>query len=67
MLSLTFFFTAHKLLLCLEMSDRMDMRSLYKMRLAAHVIIKVCKEDAMNDALCASLSNYIERASKLHI
>ena len=34
-------------------------------RVAAHVILKVHKEDAMNDALFAPLSNYRERASKL--
>ena len=32
---------------------------------AAHVILKVREEDAMNDALFALLSNYRERAGKL--
>ena len=45
--------------------DKLLLRTLYRTRVAAHVILKVREEDAMNDALFASLSNYIERANML--
>ena len=35
-------------------------RTLYRIRVAAHAILKVREEDAMNDVLFAPLSNYIE-------
>ena len=61
------------LLLAVKMSDRHDFsiasqslsRSLYKIRVTAHVILKVREEDAVNDVLFAPLSNYREGASKL--
>ena len=40
-------------------------RTHYRICVAAHVILKVHKEDVMDDALFAPLSNYRERASKL--
>ena len=45
--------------------DKLLPRTLYRTRVAAHVILKVREEDAMNDALFATLSNYRERASKM--
>ena len=48
--------------------DRMPVkllsRTLYRIRATAHVILKVCEEDAVNDVLFAPLSNYREGASK---
>ena len=38
--------------------DKLPSRTLYRTRVAAHVILKVREEDAMNDA-----PNYIERAT----
>ena len=61
------------LLLVVEMSDRQAFRSqasdkllsrtLYRIRVTAHVILKVCEEDAVNDVLFAPLSNYRKGAS----
>ena len=45
--------------------DKLLSRTLYRTRVAAHVILKVREEDAMNDALFAPLSNYREITSKL--
>ena len=47
--------------------DKLLSRTLYRTRVAAHVILKLREEDVMNDALFAPLSNYIyrERANKL--
>ena len=45
--------------------DKLLSPTLYRIRGAAHVILKVREKDAMNDALFAPLSNYRERASKL--
>ena len=68
------FFTAHTSLGCRKCligmlfdrkRDILLQRTLYRTRVAAHVILKVREEDAMNDALFAPLSNYRERASKL--
>ena len=39
--------------------------TLYRIRVTAHVILKVHREDAVNDVLFAPLSNYREGASKL--
>ena len=73
MLSLTFF-TAHTSLGCRKCligmlfdhkPDTLLPRTLYRTRVAAHDILKVQEEDAMNDALFATLSNYRERTSKL--
>ena len=63
------FFTVHTSLGCrkclIEMlfglkPDNLLSRSLYMTRVAAHAILKVHEEDAMNDALFASLSIYRE-------
>ena len=68
------FFTAHTSLGCRKCltgmlfdcnSDTLLSRTLYRTRVAAHVILNVREEDAMNDALFVPLSNYRERASKL--
>ena len=73
MLSLTFF-TAHTSLGCRKCligmlfdhkPDTLLPRTLYRTRVAAHDILKVQEEDAMNDELFATLSNYRERTSKL--
>ena len=62
------FFTAHTSLGCRKcliglLFDRKPekflSRTLYRTRVAAHVILKVREEDAMNNALFAPLSNYI--------
>ena len=47
--------------------DKLLSRTLYRTRVAAHVILKLREEDVMNNALFAPLSNYIyrERANKL--
>ena len=45
--------------------DKLLPRTLCRIRVTAHVILKVREEDAMNDALFAPLSNYRERDSKL--
>ena len=45
--------------------DKLLPRTLNRIRVTAHVILKVSEEDAMNDALFAPLSNYRERDSKL--
>ena len=64
------FFTAHTSLGCKNCligilfdgkRDKLLSLTLYKTRVAAHVILKVCEEDAMNDVLFAPLSNYRER------
>ena len=40
--------------------DKLLSRTLYRTHVAAHVILKVREEDAMNDALFTQLSNYNE-------
>ena len=45
--------------------DKLLSPTLYRIRGAAHVILKVREEDAMDDALYTPLSNYRKRASKL--
>ena len=45
--------------------DKLLPRTLYRICVAAHAILKVREENAMNDALFAPLSNYKERTSKL--
>ena len=64
------FFTAHTSLGCKNCligilfdrkPDKLLSLTLYKTRVAAHVILKVREEDAMNDVLFAPLSNYRER------
>ena len=45
--------------------DKLLPRTLCRIRVTAHVILKVREEDAMNDSLFAPLSNYRERDSKL--
>ena len=69
-----FIFTAHTSLGCRNANligslfdrkpDKLLPRTLYRIRVTAHVILKV-REDAMNYALFAPLSNYRERDSKL--
>ena len=68
------FFTAHtslgnrKCLIGMQFDRKPDnvlIRTLYKTRVAANVILKVREDDAINDALFAPLSNYREGASKL--
>ena len=44
--------------------DKLLSRTLYRTCVAAHVILKVREEDAMNDVLFAPLSNYRERQSQ---
>ena len=70
----THFFAAHASLGCRKCligllfdrkPDKLLSRTLYTTRVAAHVILKVREEDAMNDALFAPLSNYKGRASML--
>ena len=60
-------------LLAVEISDRQAFRSQAsqiavtdpnRIRVTAHVILKVREEDAVNDVLFAPLSNYREGASK---
>ena len=67
------FFTAHTYLGCRKClirmlfdrkPDKLLSRTLYRIRVTAHVILKVSEEDAMNDLLFAPLSNYRERDSK---
>ena len=61
------------LLLAVEMCDRLADRksgkllsqTLYRIRVATNVILKVVEEDAVNDVLFAPLSNDREGASKL--
>ena len=58
------------LLLAVEMSDRQALRSQARKNCChgpytAHVTLKVREEDAVNDVLFASLSNYREGACKL--
>ena len=64
------FFTAHTSLGCKNCligtlfdgkPDKLLSLTLYKTHVAAHVILKVREEDAMNDVLFAPLSNYRER------
>ena len=66
MLSLTLVFTAHTSLGCRKCligmlfdhkPDKLLSRTLFRTRIAAHVILNVREEDAMNDALFAPLSN----------
>ena len=45
--------------------DKLLLRTLYRIRLTAHVIFKVRKEDTVNDVLFAPSSNYREGAIKL--
>ena len=68
------FFTAHTSLGCRKCligmlynskPDKLWSRILYRTRAAAHLILKVREEGAMNDVLFAPLSNYRDRASKL--
>ena len=63
-------FTAHTYLGCRKCligmlfdrkPDKSLSRTLYRARVAVHVILKVRKEDAMNDVLFAPLSNYRKR------
>ena len=63
------FFTAHTSLGCRKFligrivdpkPDKLLSRTLHRTHVAAHVILKVCEEDAMNDALFEPLSNYRE-------
>ena len=67
-------FSLRKLLLVVEsLIDRLFDRkpvqllswTLYRIRVTAHVVLKVHREDAVNDVLFAPLSNYREGASKL--
>ena len=66
-------FSLRILLLAVEMSDRQAFRSqasqmsgtVLRIRVTAHIILKVREKDAVNDLLFASLSNYREGASKL--
>ena len=68
------FFTAHtslgirKCLIGMKFDrkpDKLLSRTLYKTRVAVHVILKLREEDAMNDALFVPLPNYREGASML--
>ena len=70
----THMFSLRILLLAVEMSDRrlfdrkpdkLLLWTLYRIHVAAHVVLKVREEDAMNGALFVHLSKYRERASKL--
>ena len=45
--------------------DKLLSQTLYRTRVASHVILKIREEDTTNDVLFAPLSNYRERASKL--
>ena len=45
--------------------DKLLQRTLYRIRVTAHVILKVREEDAVIDALLHHYQNYRERASKL--
>ena len=67
------FFTAHtslgcrKCLIGMQFDRKPDIllsRTLYMTRVAASVILKVCEEDAINEALFVPLSNYRERESQ---
>ena len=66
------FFTAHTSLGCSNgligmlfdrKPDKLLSRTLYRTRVAAHIILKVRKKDAMNYALFVPLSNYRERTT----
>ena len=59
-----FIFTAHTSLGC-RMSEIASQTNCCHRPYTAHVILKVREEDAVNDVLFASLSNYRERASRL--
>ena len=68
------FITAHTSLSCRKCligmlfhhkPDKLLSQTLYRTRVAAHVILKIREEDAMNEVLFMPLSNYKERASML--